>query len=74
MREADDHVIAQSDVIVAFTDTAVGAEDIGQAIANGSLARGDIKSDLVEMFAQRQTEAETGRGSEMLAERISTFA
>ncbi|SIT35598.1 Ornithine cyclodeaminase/mu-crystallin [Paraburkholderia ribeironis] len=46
MREADDDVIAQSDVFVDFTDTAVDAGDIAGAIATGSLTRSDIKGDL----------------------------
>lgn len=55
MREADDDVIAQADVFVDFRDTAVEAGDITQAIANGSLARSDIKSDLFEMVRAAPT-------------------
>lgn len=49
MREADDEVIAQSDVFVDFADTALEAGDIAGAIANGSLARSDIRGDLFDL-------------------------
>ncbi|MEX4004877.1 ornithine cyclodeaminase family protein [Paraburkholderia sp. EG285A] len=49
MREADDDVIARSDVYVDFRDTALDAGDISQAIANGSLLQDDIKGDLFDM-------------------------
>jgi ornithine cyclodeaminase/alanine dehydrogenase-like protein (mu-crystallin family) len=49
MREADDDVIAQSDVFVDFTDTAIDAGDIAGAIANGALTRNDIKGDLFSL-------------------------
>jgi ornithine cyclodeaminase/alanine dehydrogenase-like protein (mu-crystallin family) len=49
MREADDDVIARSDVFVDFTDTAIEAGDIAGAIASGSLTRSDIKGDLFEL-------------------------
>lgn len=50
MREADDDVIAQADVFVDYADTAVAAGDIVQAIANGVLARSDIKGDLFDLL------------------------
>jgi ornithine cyclodeaminase/alanine dehydrogenase-like protein (mu-crystallin family) len=51
MREADDDVIAQADVFVDFRDTALVTGDIGQAIANGTLALDDIRGDLFEMVS-----------------------
>jgi ornithine cyclodeaminase len=59
MREADDDVIAQSDVFVDFTDTAVDAGDIAGAIANGALTRSDIKGDLFSLV--RATPKRSGR-------------
>jgi len=50
MREADDDVMAQADVFVDYTDTALEAGDVAQAIANGILARSDIKGDLFDLL------------------------